>query len=60
MTRRVTRNMSDIPQDELESMMIAYGRRQARTVRTARAFLRRIGVPVDRRGIIDESKFAAM
>lgn len=52
--------MSDIPQDEFESMLIAYGRRQARSVRTARAFLRRIGVPVDRRGIIDESKFAAM
>lgn len=52
-------SISEIPSDELKEMMIAYGRKKGQTVRSARAFLRSIGMPIDSRGKIDESKFAS-
>jgi len=51
-------SISDIPADELKDMMVTYGKKKFRTVRSGRAFLRSIGVPIDNKGRIDESKLS--
>lgn len=50
--------ISEIPSDKLKEMMIEYGQKKGNSVRSARAFLRSIGVPIDYKGRIDESKIS--
>lgn len=52
MARQKYSNISDIPSEELKSMMIAFGKQKARTVKSSRAFLRSIGFQIDRNGIM--------
>lgn len=49
---KTKRRMTDIPLDELERMMIEYGKKQASSVRSSRKFLRSLGMKIDRRGYI--------
>lgn len=52
MARKKYYSISDIPAEELKNMMIAYGQEKARTVKSARAFLRSIGFDVNNKGVI--------
>ncbi len=45
--------ISDIPIEELNEMMIAYGKAKSRTVRTSRAYLRSLGMDVSSKGVIN-------
>lgn len=55
MKKKSYHSISDIPKGDLENMMMEYARKKAHTVRTARAYLRSIGIPINHKGIIDES-----
>lgn len=59
MKKRLYNSISEIPKPELDRMMIEYAKSKAKSVRSARAYLRSIGVPINKRGIIDESVFAS-
>ena len=58
MKKNTYSSISEIPKHELESMMAEYGKKKAQTVRSARAYLRRIGVPFNSKGMIDESSLS--
>ena len=44
--------MTDIPQDELVRMMTEYGKKHSSSVRSARRYLRSLGMKIDSRGAI--------
>ena len=44
--------ISDIPQEQLLSDMKAYGERKARTKKSARSYLRSVGMNIQRNGTI--------
>lgn len=46
------RRMTDIPKDELEEIMIEYGKKYSTSVRSARRYLRSLGMKIDNRGVI--------
>lgn len=52
MAKKKYHSISDIPSDELKSMMIAFGQEKAKTVKSARSFLRSIGFDVNSKGAI--------
>lgn len=52
MARKKYNSISEIPSEELKSMMIAFGQEKARSVKSARAFLRSIGFDVNNKGVI--------
>ncbi len=52
MAKKKYHSISDIPTDELKSMMIAFGQEKAKTAKTARRFLRSIGFDVNNKGEI--------
>ncbi len=52
MAKKKYNNSSEIPYDELKSMMIAFGQEKAKTVKSARSFLRSIGFNVNNKGAI--------
>lgn len=49
---KTRKRITDIPQDELEKMMIEYGKKHSATVRSSRRFLRSLGMKIDSRGYI--------
>ena len=55
MTKNKYHSISDIPSDELKSMMIAFGQEKAKSVKSARAFLRSIGFEVSHKGVLTPS-----
>ena len=52
MAKKKYNSISDIPSDDLKSMMIAFGQKKAKSVKSARAFLRTIGFEVSHNGIM--------
>lgn len=52
MVKKRYNSISEIPSDELKSMMIEFGKEKARSVKSARAFLRSIGFDVTNKGNI--------
>lgn len=52
MAKKKYNSISDIPADELKAMMIAFGQEKAKSVKSARAFLRTIGFEVSPKGIL--------
>lgn len=55
MAKKKYNTISDIPSDELKAMMIAFGKEKARSVKSARAFLRTIGFEVSPKGVMTPS-----
>lgn len=55
MAKKKYYNISEIPSDELKSMMVAFGKEKAKSVKSARAFLRSIGFEVTPKGEISPS-----
>ncbi|MDE6637171.1 MAG: hypothetical protein K2K32_02915 [Muribaculaceae bacterium] len=49
---KTRRRMTDIPQDELERIMVEYGKKYSSSVRSARRYLRSLGMKIDHRGVI--------
>lgn len=51
--------LTDLPQEELMQMMKEYGAKNSRTVRSSRAYLRRIGLNISRTGelILPDRKY---
>ncbi|MDE6741970.1 MAG: hypothetical protein K2J58_06525 [Muribaculaceae bacterium] len=52
MAKKKYNSISDIPSEELKAMMIAFGQEKAKSVKSARAFLRTIGFEVSNKGVI--------
>lgn len=52
MAKKKYNSISDIPSDELKAMMIAFGQNKAKSVKSARAFLRTIGFEVSSNGVM--------
>lgn len=52
MAKKKYNSISDIPSEELKNMMIAFGQKKAKNVRSARAFLRSIGFEVTPKGVV--------
>ncbi|MDE6552012.1 MAG: hypothetical protein K2K98_03480 [Muribaculaceae bacterium] len=52
MAKKKYNSISDIPSDELKAMMIAFGQEKAKSVKSARAFLRTIGFEVSNKGVM--------
>ena len=55
MSKKKYNSISDIPSDELKAMLIAFGQEKARSVKSARAFLRSIGFEVSTKGVLTPS-----
>lgn len=55
MTKKKYNSISDIPSDEIKSMLIAFGQQKAKSVKSARAFLRTIGFEVSSKGVMTPS-----
>lgn len=52
MAKKKYNSISDIPSEELKAMMIAFGKEKAKSVKSARAFLRTIGFEVSSKGVM--------
>lgn len=50
MAKKKYNNISDIPESELRSMMISFGQKKAKSVKSARSFLRSIGFEISTKG----------
>ncbi len=49
---KTRRRITDIPQDELQKDMAEYGKMHSSSVRTARKYLRGLGMKIVNRGVI--------
>ncbi len=52
MAKKKYNSISDVPTEELKSMMIAFGKEKAKTEKSVRRFLRSIGFDVNNKGEI--------
>ena len=49
---KTRRRMTDIPQEELVEMMTEYGKKHSTSVRSARKYLRSLGMTINNRGVL--------